>query len=385
MLRSCLDEFDCAGFVRGLWVGFLIFLRHYPSILTRKNRKERTEGRRRSQINASKQLLRRALYVWLSGLIWIAPSWALIPFKLTPYTAVYSLDLSGAEDPSTVEEGAGEMTQSLQEVPGGWTFRQEGQLSFSSTPSDTCGQETEEKEGKGDSKTDDDPEESSAPQTMRWVYTLWEAKNGRHFRFIWQRWIGDFMDEDIQGEVLYDPQTSTGKVTYARPDSQAQALHGDILFPLAYMQKILDKMKEEDPGVVSEIMFSGNGMAGPQRVNTFVASPHVAPYSPLTPPPSNREHLREDFKMWPTFAAAFHPLSLADDGGGVKPEEGYTVYTSTGLPLAMNFHLGGLKIRSILRPPSPSPCQPFHQQSAQKAAGQPKEASGGAEPKEATP
>jgi hypothetical protein len=24
-LRSFLDEFDCAGFVRGLWVGFLIF------------------------------------------------------------------------------------------------------------------------------------------------------------------------------------------------------------------------------------------------------------------------------------------------------------------------------------------------------------------------
>ena len=161
--------------------------------------------------------------------------------QLTPYDASYTLDLADDEESLSVVNGEGTMTQTLREHSNGWTFRQEANLNVSFTSPDSPeahspgasslgpeeGQQPENKQGL-DFLEEGDPNSTRDKQKIHWVYTLWEAKNGRLMRFIWQRWIDGLLDENVQGEVHYEPQTASATVTYSHPHSQTPTARGSV-------------------------------------------------------------------------------------------------------------------------------------------------------------
>ena len=265
--------------------------------------------------------------------------------QLTPYDVSYTLDLADNAESLNLVNGDGTMTQNLREQPNGWTFRQEAKLnvSFASPQLNGLSPEPSEPTQELESLEEDGAKSDLETQEIHWVYTIWEAKNGRLLRFIWQRWVDGLMDENIQGEVHYDPQLASATVTYSTPQIPPQVFHGDILFPIAYTQKIVCAMGTQAPSVVSAVVFSGNSMLGAQRLNTFVSSPTDIPASLSPEVSSSQKHLR----VSRTFTAAFDPLSRGNEGS-VSPEEVYAAYTATGLPLAMVFSVNGFKTKATL-------------------------------------
>lgn len=264
------------------------------------------------------------------------------PFQIQPYQASYRLELAESQGDSGVQEVSGDMQVDCQVIDNGWTFQQRGGLRilFSTLREERAlGEDTESEE-----------EEPVAEQRITWVYTAWEAKNGRHFRFIWRRWIDGFLDENIQGEVDYDPQTHQGKITYQTPQFLVQPVHGELLFPTAYLGKILGQMAEGAPSVVSALVFSGTSVGGPFRLNTFVGEPRMVALRSERPPlKKGMKGLPAPIlvKVWPTFTAAHHPLSIQEQGDS----EGAHTFTDGGVPVSSLIDLGEFKVKATLRLP----------------------------------
>jgi hypothetical protein len=267
---------------------------------------------------------------------------ASLPFTVTPYKVSYVLELQDSQSFDLVEQADGVMDVEMHELVNGWTLTQKGELRIVMPQEEDL----------------DDP--CDAVQKVQWVYTFWEAKNGRYFRFILRRWVDGFLEQDLQGHVDYDPQTLQGKVTYESPANSVQPIHGELLFPLAHQSKILDKMKEGAPGIVSSLVFNGTSVEGPLRLNSFVGDPHALTLPQKGSAPSKRQknaHPSEPLTVWPIFTASHHRLSIQEKGDS---EVAHTL-TADGVPVTLVLDMGDFKVIGTRLPERP-------QHSAEKEA-----------------
>lgn len=294
----------------------------------------------------------RFFLILLFSFFWIEKAWsdAKTPHTLStplheslfplPYEAVYQLDLESASPESLTEEATGVLSVKFQDVGNGWTLQQQGsvriQMVSLSDETDVLQEEEDRLET---------PNKENLLQKVEWSYVTWEAKNGRHFRFILHRWIDGILEEEVEGEMVYDPLLREGKITYQSPTFLAQPFYGEVLFPTAYMGKILEKIRDNG-GLVSSLVFNGLCPEGILRLNTFVSRGHHiilpieasrAPGAPVLKP--------QNIMVYPTFTASYHPKAPEEQPESEISQE----LNATGLPINSLLNFGDFKLRASLK------------------------------------
>jgi hypothetical protein len=247
-----------------------------------------------------------------------------------PYTAIYKLTLKNKTLRSLTESLSGELHVELQDVGEGWTFQQKGSCILHQ------------------------PDSEEGNQTLAWIYTIWEAKNGRHLRFLWKRWLSESLDEDSQGEVIYDPQTQQGRILTFNPINTLQPVHGPLLFPIAHLNKMLKIAEKSQPDTLSEIVFDGAGGASPSRLNTFIALPHSLEITSVhkSGPKASPHLAKKIFKIWPVFTAAYHPQNMLE----LPEDTASSMITKAGLPVTFTIPIGEVEaLATLVLPEALSP------------------------------
>jgi hypothetical protein len=300
----------------------------------------------------------RFFLILVFSFLWIEKAWPdaerphtlLTPLQESlcplPYEAIYQLDLESTSPESLTEEANGVLSVKFQDVGNGWTLQQQGSVRIQMAP---ISDDAEILEG-GDNQPEASDKENLL-QKVRWSYVTWEAKNGRHFRFILHRWIDGILEEEVEGEMVYDPLLREGKITYQSPTFLAQPFYGEVLFPTAYMGKILEKIRCNG-GLVSSLVFNGLCPEGVLLLNTFVGGGHniIFPIETSRAPGATvlkPQHMR----VYPTFTASYHPKAQEEQPESEMSQE----LTATGLPMSSILNFGDFKLRASLKTVSPPP------------------------------
>jgi hypothetical protein len=151
------------------------------------------------------------------------------PITVTPHRAEYNIELVDPQK-SGIKSVKGKLTIEIADQGEGWTFEQRC-LIYVTT-------------------------ESGSVDEFRTTVASWETKDGRHYTFTVTSLCNQQIIECIHGHATADPQNS-GVVIYQHPDSPLVRLPANTLFPLQYLNKILNALAAGKTNLPNQKVFDG--------------------------------------------------------------------------------------------------------------------------------
>ena len=92
------------------------------------------------------------------------------------------------------------------------------------------------------------------------------------FTFTSQSWENRLLTEDVAGVAGRDPRDGTRTVRYSKPDTSAQRLAAETIFPNEHARQIVDAARAGEH-VLMHTVFGGSSLENPVQISTWIGAP----------------------------------------------------------------------------------------------------------------
>ena len=162
---------------------------------------------------------------------------------LVGHTAHYDIRLSSVQDNSGIIGARGETDYRFADSCDGWIVENRSRIVFQYAQG-----------GSADTE---------------WVFSAWESKDGRKFRFNVRQSRNGKVVEDIKGSVNRDEAGAKGIAEMEKPADAEVYLPNGTLFPTEHTKAIL-RAAEGGEGLLRRTLFDGSGLDNPFDVNALI-------------------------------------------------------------------------------------------------------------------
>lgn len=201
--------------------------------------------------------------------------------NLVGHSAHYTIRLSAVHDNSGIVGAQGETDYRFVDSCDGWVVENRSRIAFQYAQGGLTNSE--------------------------WIFSAWESKDGRRFRFNVRQTRNGEVVEDLKGAVDRDKADGKGSALMNKPSDTEIMFPAGTMFPTQHTLAIL-KAADHGEGVFNRLLFDGSGLDNPFEVNALIGK--VRPVGPLS---ITGGKAFDPARHWNVRLAFFNPKSQAPE------------------------------------------------------------------------
>lgn len=173
------------------------------------------------------------------------------------------------------------------------------------------------------------------------TFSTYESFDGKSFNYTSQKKQGDFVIQELRGNVERDDAAAESVAVYNMPAELTISLPAQTLFPVAHSLDVMKRIKAGER-FFATTTFDGSDEDGPVEINTIVLKEDV--YTPLAEPKEALDESLLKGKGW-KIRAAFFPLAVNDE---IADYEMSLVFHENGVMRDLEIDYGDFSVTQTL-------------------------------------